>query len=99
MSALSNAGVQVAFNAEKLLTEGRFLDNAETAGREYTLECIRADDRHSRCGWTPFEGHEAVFPEWTMVRGTIVYEHDTEEDVFYGNTGKNVRDADGELIG
>jgi hypothetical protein len=44
MSALSNAGVQVAFNAEKLLTEGRLLDNAETAGREYTLECIRADE-------------------------------------------------------
>jgi len=60
---------------------------------------IRAADRHTACGWTPFEGFEAVFPEWTMVRGTIVYERDTEEDVFYGNTGKNVRDADGELIG
>ena len=35
---------------------------------------IRAQERHTDCGWTPFEGFDAVFPEWTMVRGTTVFE-------------------------
>jgi dihydroorotase len=34
---------------------------------------IRAADLHSKCEWTPFEGMPGVFPEWTMVRGTVVY--------------------------
>jgi dihydroorotase len=59
---------------------------------------IRPDERHTECGWTPFEGFDAVFPEWTMVRGATVYERDPEEDVFYGRAGENVRDADGELL-
>jgi dihydroorotase len=59
---------------------------------------IRAADRHTDCGWTPFEGFEAVFPEWTMVRGTVVYERDPEGDVFYDHRGENVRDADAELL-
>ncbi|MBX0322796.1 dihydroorotase [Halomicroarcula sp. F13] len=59
---------------------------------------IRGDDLHTDCGWTPFEGFEAVFPEWTMVRGTMVYERDIDEDVFYDQQGENVRDADGEVL-
>jgi len=59
---------------------------------------IRADERHTACGWTPFEGFDAVFPEWTMVRGTTVFERDPEGDVFYDHAGENVRDADGELV-
>ena len=59
---------------------------------------IRADERHTDCGWTPFEGFEAVFPEWTMVRGTTVYERDSEADVFYDQRGENVRGADAELL-
>jgi len=59
---------------------------------------IRAEERHTECGWTPFEGFDAVFPEWTMVRGTTVYERDPEGDVFYDHDGENVRDADGELV-
>ena len=35
---------------------------------------IRGADLHSKCGWTPFEGRRGVFPEWTMLRGEIVYE-------------------------
>ncbi|MFB6142876.1 MAG: dihydroorotase [Halorientalis sp.] len=35
---------------------------------------IRAEDRHSKCGWTPFEGRAGVFPELTLVRGSVVYE-------------------------
>ncbi|HKZ64577.1 MAG TPA: dihydroorotase [Thermoplasmata archaeon] len=35
---------------------------------------IRARDLHSKCGWTPFEGMEAVFPVATYVRGELVAE-------------------------
>jgi dihydroorotase len=34
---------------------------------------IRGDDLHSKCGWTPFEGRRGVFPELTLVRGTVAY--------------------------
>ncbi|AEM58289.1 dihydroorotase [Haloarcula hispanica N601] len=61
---------------------------------------------HSKCDWTPFEGHDAVFPEWTMVRGTVVYERGDaladdatpQEDVFYDHQGENVRGADSERL-
>ncbi|MBX0295624.1 dihydroorotase [Haloarcula nitratireducens] len=59
---------------------------------------ISGEDLHTDCGWTPFEGFEGIFPEWTMVRGTTVYERDSNEDVFYGHRGENVRDADGEVL-
>lgn len=48
---------------------------------------IRAEERHSKCGWTPFEGRNAVFPELTMVRGTVVFENGT----FTETVGRNVR--------
>jgi len=48
---------------------------------------IRGGKLHSRCGWTPFEGMHGVFPDLTMVRGTVVY-HDGE---FAEAGGKNVR--------
>jgi dihydroorotase len=35
---------------------------------------IRGEDLHSKCGWTPFEGADGVFPALTVVRGTVVYE-------------------------
>lgn len=33
---------------------------------------IRAEDLHSKCGWTPFEGEEAIFPYATILRGRVV---------------------------
>ena len=68
---------------------------------------VHGDALHSKCDWTPFEGYDAVFPEWTMVRGTVVYERgdalesdDTtpQEDVFYDHQGQNVRGADSERL-
>jgi len=56
------------------------------------VERIRARDLHTRCDWTPFEGHEVVFPEWTMCRGQIVYRRD--EDSFDGVRGENVREQE-----
>ena len=50
---------------------------------------IRGEKLHSRCGWTPFEGRQGVFPDLTMVRGTVVY-HDGE---FAEAGGRNVRSS------
>jgi dihydroorotase len=50
---------------------------------------IRGEDLHSKCEWTPFEGFTGVFPQWTMVRGTVVYER--EDDAFHDHQGENVR--------
>ncbi len=33
---------------------------------------IRGDDLHSRCGWTPFEDFDGIFPIATFVRGRLV---------------------------
>jgi len=35
---------------------------------------IRAEDLHSKCGWSPFEGFEAIFPERVYLRGEEVLE-------------------------
>jgi len=50
---------------------------------------ISGEALHTNCGWTPFEGFEGLFPEWTMVRGTVVY--DSAEDTFWDQQGENVR--------
>jgi dihydroorotase len=54
---------------------------------------IRAEDLHTNCSWTPFEGWNAVFPEWTMVRGELVFDRDTDEP-FDDPRGRNVRTTD-----
>ncbi|MFW6046057.1 MAG: dihydroorotase [Natronomonas sp.] len=48
---------------------------------------IRGENLHSKCEWTPFDGRVGIFPEWTMLRGTIVYQHGR----FTEGTGRNVR--------
>ncbi|WP_459820926.1 dihydroorotase [Halorubrum luteum] len=54
---------------------------------------IEAGALHSRCGWTPFEGSQGVFPELTVVRGEVVYERDpvTGAEEFGEAVGRNVR--------
>jgi len=57
----------------------------------YDLEAPRTVDGgrlHSKCGWTPFEGFEGIFPEWTTVRGDRVY--DAAMDTFGTAAGENV---------
>jgi dihydroorotase len=51
---------------------------------------IRGERLHSKCGWTPFEGREAVFPELTVVSGNIVYDGRAGER-FTAGLGGNVR--------
>ena len=55
---------------------------------------IRGADLHSKAGWTPFEGREGVFPEWTMVRGEMVYERDENGERFGDVRGANVRSGE-----
>ncbi len=33
---------------------------------------IEAGSLHSKCGWTPFEGHHAIFPKGVMLRGQMI---------------------------
>lgn len=33
---------------------------------------IDAENLHSKCGWTPFEGMDAVFPKGVMLRGQMI---------------------------
>jgi dihydroorotase len=52
------------------------------------IEPIRAADLHTNCEWTPFEGWDGIFPEWTMLRGEMVYER---AGGFGEARGQNVR--------
>jgi len=38
---------------------------------------IRAEDLHSRCGWTPYEGMRGIFPTRVYSRGELVVENDS----------------------
>jgi dihydroorotase len=42
------------------------------------LQPIRAEKLHSKAGWTPFEGMDAVFPQHTFSRGELIW---TEESI------------------
>nr|WP_181684777.1 dihydroorotase [Halorhabdus salina] len=52
---------------------------------------IHGEALHTNCDWTPFEGWQAVFPEFTMVRGTIVHERSDDGKQFDDHQGRNVR--------
>ena len=36
------------------------------------IHVIQADRLHSKCGWSPFEGFNAIFPKHVMLRGELV---------------------------
>lgn len=36
------------------------------------VQALQATRLHSKCGWTPFEGHKAVFPHTLILRGEVV---------------------------
>lgn len=42
------------------------------------ITSINADRLHSRAEWTPYEGKEAIFPQSTLIRGTVVFEDDLQ---------------------
>jgi dihydroorotase len=65
------------------------------AGRDADLVLVDPDATseihgsalHSKCDWTPFEGMDAMFPELTMVRGSVVWDGESVRD----HHGENVR--------
>lgn len=50
-------------------------DRADFALYRSVAEPVRAERLHSRCGWTPYEGMPAVFPEQVIMGGEIAYDH------------------------
>ena len=49
-------------------------DRADFALYPHSAVTVEPELLHSRCGWTPFEGHRAVFPRTVIRGGTVVYE-------------------------
>lgn len=37
---------------------------------------IRGEELHSKCGWTPYEGMEGIFPEAVFSRGELIIDND-----------------------
>lgn len=52
------------------IAEGRDADMLVIDPREITV--IKGREMHSKCGWTPFEGREALFPQAVFLRGKLV---------------------------
>jgi len=38
------------------------------------ITTIKGDNLHSKAGWTPYEGMEGIFPEYTLSRGEIIWD-------------------------
>ncbi|MDR2854717.1 MAG: amidohydrolase family protein [Methanomicrobiales archaeon] len=45
------------------------------------ITCIDANNLHSKAGWSPFEGMDAIFPLFVLVSGQVAY--DAGSDRFY----------------
>jgi dihydroorotase len=41
---------------------------------------IKDEDMHSKCGWTPYAGMEAIYPSMTMVRGQVIVRNGSLEN-------------------
>jgi dihydroorotase len=53
---------------------------------------IHGAERHTKADWTPFEGWTGLFPDLTLVRGSVVYERDPDGAEQFGDAvGENVR--------
>ena len=56
-------------------------DRADFALYRPRAEPVRAARLHSRCGWTPYGGMPAVFPERVVMAGEIAFDHGRFMDV------------------
>jgi dihydroorotase len=56
-------------------------DRADFAIFPHTAEPVRASRLHAKCGWTPFEGMPAVFPELVIIGGEIAYDRGRFSDL------------------
>ena len=53
--------LEVGFDADIIIVDPR------------DLQPIKAEMLHSKAGWTPFEGFDAVFPKYTLSRGEVIW--------------------------
>ena len=53
--------LEVGFDADLIIVDPR------------DLQPIKAEMLHSKAGWTPFEGMDAVFPQYTLSRGEVIW--------------------------
>jgi dihydroorotase len=67
-SACSNPASTFGLNKGQI-AEGRDADLVVIDPREVTV--IKGRDMHSKCGWTPYEGREALFPQAVFLRGRL----------------------------
>jgi len=58
--------LEVGFDADLIIIDPR------------NLQPVKAEMLHSKAGWTPFEGMDAVFPQYTLSRGEVIW---TEEAI------------------
>ena len=68
-------------------------DRADFAIYSKKPEPIRGESLHSRCGWTPFEGHKAIFPNMVVMNGSVTYfggEFTRQEPTWFAGKGYNV---------
>jgi dihydroorotase len=53
--------LEVGFDADLIIVDPR------------ALQTVKAEMLHSKAGWTPFEGMDAIFPQYTLSRGEIIW--------------------------
>jgi dihydroorotase len=53
--------LEVGFDADLIIVNPR------------NLQPIKAEMLHSKAGWTPFDGMDGVFPQYTLSRGEIIW--------------------------
>ncbi len=56
------------------------------------VDRVKGEDLHYRCGWSPFEGWEAIFPRATFLRGELIFRDGELQRPPYGRwTGLKAR--------
>ena len=68
----------------------RIGDRADFAMYQKIPTPVTPEMLHSRCGWTPFEGHMAVFPRTVIREGSVVFrdgEFFNKESVWFSGKG------------
>lgn len=79
--------LEVGFDADLIIADPR------------NLQPIKAEMLHSKAGWTPFEGLDAIFPQYTLSRGEIIWVEESIDAVpgrgkFLGGEGERLKEFD-----
>ncbi len=61
LDAQGKGRLEVGFDADLIIVDPR------------AIQPIKAEMLHSKAGWTPFEDMDAVFPQYTLSRGEVIW--------------------------